>query len=414
MGIIDRLSHIFSSRRSSPGEVPALSGGGATFNWPFFNYHPTAEACIRKIAATLAPLKIDLYTHRKGGGRSLAWNHPLSYALQNPNASTTPISFYAQLISDLMRGNAYIKYQRAGSAIILDRLATDDVHVSADQGRKVFLYGGNTYTEREVLHIPYPFYQRRINSAYDLYIGIGPDEQFKDLIDLDNQLTAYIKMYFGNSPGKRLSVEMGDTYKGKSADAAYNLLMPQIQKFVLGAANSGRPLIAPHDTKLSLLDGTQNLYEDIKSLKEMVEREIALAYGVQYSLLSEQNKYDSLDSNQIQFLSDTIRPLGTHIEQSFNRLLSPSETALYCEYDYSAMLKSDPSETASYLAKLVGSGLYTPNEARDVLGMDAVPGGDVPLMPANLWPYTPDNQEAFFAKAKVALTSHNPAGDEKS
>jgi phage portal protein BeeE len=172
-------------------------------------------------------------------------------------------------------------------------------------------------------------------------------------------------------------------------------------------------MIAPHDTKLSLLDGTQNLYEDIKSLKEMIEREISLSYGVPYSLLSEQNKYDSLDANKIQFLSDTIQPLGTHIEQSFNRLLSPAETALYCEYDYSAMLKSDPTETASYLTKLVGGGLYTINEARDVLGMEAVEGGDVPLVPANLWPYTPDNQEAFFAKAKVAL-SHNPAGDEKS
>ena len=413
MGILDRFSKILFARRSSPGEVHALVGGGATFQWPFLGYNPTSEACIRKIAATLAPLKIDLYTHRKGGGRSLAWNHPLSYALANPNSSTTPIHFYASLISDLMRGNAYIKYSKVGGALIFDRLEARDVHVGVSQGRKSFEYGGVTYSEREVLHIPYPFYQRRINSGYDLYIGVGPHEQFSELIDLDNQLTAYIKMYFGNSPGKRLSVEMGDTYKGKTAQQAYSMLMPQVQRFVLGAINSGSPLIAPHDTKLSLLDGTQNLYEDIKSLKEMVEREIALAYGVQYSLLSEQNKYDSLDSNQIQFLSDTIRPLGTHIEQSFNRLLSPADAALYCEYDYSAMLKSDPSETANYLSRLVGAGLYTINEARDVLGMDAVEGGDVPLVPANLWPYTPDNQDAFFAKAKVAL-SHNPAGDEKS
>lgn len=412
MGIIDRLSNLFSSRRSAPGTVPALVEGGATFQWPYMGYNPTAEACIRKVVATLSPLDIDLYMHRKGGGRALAFDHPLGIALKHPNAHETPIQFYAAIISDLMRGNAYVRLVRAGAILVLERLDAKDVRVSVDQGRKLFSYGGQTLTESEVLHIPYPFYQRRINSSYDLYLGVGPHEQFAELIELDNQLTAYIKMYFGNSPGKRLMLEVGDKYAGKSASDHYNALMPLIQKYVLGAENAGRIMIPPPDTKLSQLDGTLNLYDDIKSLKELVEREIALAFGVQYSLLSEQNKYDSLDSNQIQFLSDTIRPLGTHIEQSFNRLLKPSETALYCEYDYSAMLKSDPSETASYLAKLVGSGLYTPNEARDVLGMDAVAGGDVPLMPANLWPYTPDNQAAFFAKAKVAL-SHNPAGDEK-
>lgn len=413
MGIIDRLSHLFSSRRSAPGSVPALAEGGASFNWPFYGFNPTSEACIRKVTATLAPLTIDLYTHRKGGGRSLAWDHALSRALKNPNRSTTPVQFWASIVDDIMRGNAYIRIIRAGSSIILDRLNRDDVRLSVIDGRKIYTYAGSTLYENDVLHIPYPFYQRRINSAYDIYEGVSPADQFRDLIDLDNQLTAHIKMYFGNSPGKRLAIEMGDTYKDKKVDQAYASLLPQIQKYLLGAANSGRPMIAPHDTKLSMLDGTQNLYEDIKSLKEMVEREISLAYGVPYSLLSEQNKYDSLDANKIQFLSDTIQPLGTHIEQSFNRLLNPAETALYCEYDYSAMLKSDPTETAAYLSKLVGAGLYTINEARDALGMEAVDGGDVPLVPANLWPYTPDNQDAFFAKAKVAL-SHNPAGDEKS
>lgn len=411
MGIFDRFSKLLMKRRTSPGEVPTV--GGATFNWPYFSSNPTAEACIRKISATLAPLKIDLYTHRKGGGRAPMWGHALSTALRNPDPSTTSIQFFAALINDLMRGNAYIRVQRVAGQILLYRLAADDVRLTVDQGRKVYSYGGQTLNDRDVLHIPYPFHLQRISSGYDLYKGIGPHEQYADLIALDNELTAYIKMYFGNSPGKRLSIEMGDTYKGKTVDQAYALLMPQVQKYVLQAQNAGRPLIAPHDTKLNLLDGTLNLYDDIKSLKELIEREIALAYGVPYSLLSEQNKYDSLDANQIQFLSDTIQPLGTHIEQSFNRLLSPSEPTLYCQYDYSAMLKSDPSEESEYLGKLVQHGLLTINEGRDRLGLDAVEAGDTPLVMANQWPLTKDTAAAFFAKQTLAA-SHNKAGDDKS
>ena len=143
----------------------------------------------------------------------------------------------------------------------------------------------------------------------------------------------------------------------------------------------------------------------------MIERQIAQGFGVPYSLLSETNKYNSLEANQLQFLADTIEPLGTHIEQSFDRLLDPTETALYCKYDYKAMLQSDVKTTVEYLAKEVQAGLLTINEARDKLDLSAVDAGDYTFVPANLWPLTVDNVDAFFAQSKLAM--HNGAGDEK-
>jgi hypothetical protein len=91
------FSHLF---RRTPPQVRAADSinyvsSPDIFNYPFLNLNPTAEACVRKIVSTLASLKLELYTHRKGGGRSLVVNHPLFAALKNPDPNMTPIQFYS-------------------------------------------------------------------------------------------------------------------------------------------------------------------------------------------------------------------------------------------------------------------------------------------------------------------------------
>jgi HK97 family phage portal protein len=412
MGIFDRFRHK-PEIREAPGTVPYVSGSSdSQFNFPWNSINPTSEACIRKIVSTIAPLKIDLFAHRKGGGRALMFAHSLALALKNPDPNITPLQFYSGLVDDIMRGNAYIRYYKISGQIVFEKLHRDDVQLSVENGKKIFAYGGQTLTEKEVLHIPYPFDLVKIG-PYNVYKGRGPADKYSDLIALDNALNAYIKMYFANSPGKRayLEVDKDSKLAGKDINVAYAELLPLLQKYVSGAGNAGRLMIPPPGTKLGTLDATQNLYADIKSLKELIERQIAQGHGVQYSLISETNKYNSLEANELQFLADTIEPLGSHIEQSFNRLLSPSETALYCKYDYKAMLRSDIKTTVDYLSKEIASGLLTVNEGRDALDLEAVEAGDQIFVPANMYPLTKDNVDAFFAQSKLA--SHNSAGDDK-
>ena len=390
-----------------------MSGAAdSQFNWPWLSINPTSEACIRKIVSTIAPLKLDLYAHRKGGGRALMFGHALESALRNPDPAITPLQFYSGLYDDIMRGNAYIRYFKAAGQFVFNRLYAPDVYLSIENGRKVFTYGGETLTEREVLHIPYPFDLVKIGS-YNVFKGRGPAEKYSDLIALDNALNAYIKMYFANSPGKRSQLEIDPTSDlgKKKLDDLYASILPLIQKYVSGAANAGRLMIPPPGAKVTSVDATQNLYADIKSLKELIERQIAQGHGVQYSLISETNKYGSQEQNQLQFLQDTIAPLGEHVEQSFNRLIAPGETALFCKYDYKAMLRSDIKTTVDYLTKEIAGGLLTVNEGRDALDLEAVEAGDQIFVPANMYPLTKENVDAFFAQSKLA--SHNTAGDDK-
>ena len=83
MGILDLFRHKPLEERSATGTVTAMSGGAdVQFNFPWYPINPTSEACIRKIVSTIAPLKLDLYAHRKGGGRALMFGHALESALR--------------------------------------------------------------------------------------------------------------------------------------------------------------------------------------------------------------------------------------------------------------------------------------------------------------------------------------------
>lgn len=400
---MDLLKFLRPSRRALPIALDAYSLPSAAWGT---DKNPTAETCIRKISLTLASLNLTLYTHRKGGGRSQAYPHPLFLALRNPNPNYTPVLWYSSMIDSILRyGGAFIVKSTVAGQIFFTLLDPRMVTIKIDNGARTYIYNGQVYTDKTLLYIP--------NLILDKGVGISHLTRYRELIELDNQLEAYIREFFRNSTGKRTVIEFDkDKWGEKDMARAYSLIMPAVQKFILGAENSGKPLIPPPGTKLGVHDMSQNLYEDLRSLKELIERQIAQSFGVPYSLISETNKYASLELNQLQLLQDAIMPLGTHIEQSFNRLLAPDESALYCKYDYGAMLRSDIKTTVDYLAKEVSSGLMTINEARDMLELPGVDAGDTTFVPANLYPLTQANVDAFFAQSKLAL--HNSAGDNKA
>ena len=65
------------------------------------------------------------------------------------------------------------------------------------------------------------------------------------------------------------------------------------------------------------------------------------------------------------------------IESEFNRkLLSTKDVNLYIDLDETYLLKSDKQSTASYLQTLTNAGIMSINEARQVLNLQPVEGGD--------------------------------------
>lgn len=381
--------------------------------------NPTVSACVNKICNTLGILPLQLYAHTKTGKR-LAVSNPLFKVLEHPSYEETPSLFYNTLIRHiLIKGNAflYISRNNRGEIINFSIIDPNKVRVFRDTDyNKIFEIQGKIYTEREVLHIPY------IGAGYNGTIGLSPVDAHRELIELDNNLLHYINVYFNNSVGTRFALEMPDQTQGtKNAelDRLYAAIIPAVKKYVTGASNAGKIMIPPPGTKLSKLEQTSNVQAQLDSLLNMVERQIAEAFNVPYEVISGENKYNSLETKQNDFLSSCIHPLGLHISQSFEKLLPAGDTALFIAYEYKNLLTTNTEETINYLTKEIQSGLLSINEARSKLGMtDIGDAGDYYFLPANLLPVTEDVIDAYMAKSKAIqadldAAGHNPLGDDK-
>lgn len=380
--------------------------------------NPTVLSCTNKIANTLSELKLSLYVRRKGGGRSPAVFNPLFSVIEKPSLEETPTLFYNTMVRHLLlKGNTYLYLGRnvSGDIVSMSIINPDNVRIERDSSfHKYFIINGKNYTERDILHIPYP------GAGYNGTKGKSPIEVAKELIVLDNQLLAYTKNYFNNSIGTRIGLELGDSWPTKAAelDKLYAAIVPAINKYVTGAGNAGKVMIPPPDTKLAKIEQPSNVEAELNSLMVMVEKQIAQAFSVPYDLISGENKYNSLEQRQQNFLSETIKPLGDHICQSFEKLLTPQDAMLYFAYDYKTLLQTDTKSTIEALTKEINTGILTLNEARALLDLDSIDEiGDIHFVQSGFYPLTMENVNAFFANSKAVLAQsgdHNKVGDDKS
>jgi HK97 family phage portal protein len=418
MSIFDRVFH-----RTQRSFFPEIQSGNQNFTVSLYTTetNPTVNICVNKIANTLAQTKLSLYARKTGGGRTPAVFHSLFGVIKKPAIEETPTLFYSTLLKQLLlKGNAYVYLARNEEGVIVSfsLVNPDQVTIYRDSTfRKYYSIDGKNYSEKNILHIPYP-------NSYNGTKGISPVVTSKELIDLDNELLTYIKKYFQNSLGSRMALEMGETYNGarEELDKVYAKITPILNKYVIGANNAGKVMIPPPDMKFSKIEQTSNVEGELKSMLEQVERLIAQSFSVPYDLITGENKYNSLELRQANFLSECIAPLGNHICESFAQLLDPKDSNLYFAYDYKTLLLTDTKTTVETLTKEIGWGLISINEARAKLEMDSIgEAGDYQFFGAGYVPVTVDNINAFFAQSKIALqqagtptTEHNPAGDDKN
>ncbi|MBQ7854986.1 MAG: phage portal protein [Muribaculaceae bacterium] len=107
--------------------------------------------------------------------------------------------------------------------------------------------------------------------------------------------------------------------------------------------------------------------------------DIARFFGINPVLLGENNgvNLSSIEQIQQQFISYTLQPYITMLEEEFNRkLLKPSEFNYKIELDTTALIKTDKTATASYYSTLLDKGVLCINEVRKELGYNQIDGGD--------------------------------------
>ena len=96
--------------------------------------------------------------------------------------------------------------------------------------------------------------------------------------------------------------------------------------------------------------------------------------------------YKASEMSQVAFLTDTLQPVLTQIENELQIKLIPRELAMdyKIDFDIEPLLQTDLLTQADYINKTISAGVKTVNQWRKKFGQTPVEGGDKVLVSANL------------------------------
>ena len=324
----------------------------------------TVWACARIIAETIATLPLGIF-ERTEQGRKSASNHPIHYLIhRQPNDSTTAAVFWeAMVVSMLLRGNAFAERRMIGGRLVaLQFLSPGRLKITRD-AKGVQRYG---YTEADgrVREIPAANIFRIPGFTVDGDWGLSVIE--------------YGSKVFGNALA---AANAANTTFERGLMPTVGFKFPHLLKKeqreefkenfskISGAVMAGDPVLLEGGMEAQSIGINPKDAQLLESRSFSVE-EICRWFRVPPFMVGHSEKSTSwgtgIEQQMIGFLTFTLRPWLTRIEQAINKdLLTPVDRMrYYAEFSIEGLLRADSAGRANYLSTMVNNGLMTRDEGR--------------------------------------------------
>lgn len=345
----------------------------------------TYFACLKVLSESVGKLPLKLLRQNDRNGVETMRRHPLYHILRDrPNPYMTASTFWSTVEYNRDHyGNAYVWIQGAGADLKLWILPSNDVQVyyddakiMADQPDIYYVYsaGGRLYKfgSEEILHF-------KSSNTLDGLVGVSVQEQLKTTLGgAVSSQKMLNKMYDSGFTAKAVL-----NYTGSLNEANVKQLTKMTEAYAKGELkNEGVENIIPIPVGFSLQPLNVKLADNqFAEVRQYTALQIASAFGIKPYQIGDYTKssYASAEAQQLSFYVDTLLYIIKQYEEEITyKLLSASEVAdgLFFKFNVAVILRADLATQIDTLSKGVGNFIYTPNEARAMLDLEAKPGGD--------------------------------------
>lgn len=344
----------------------------------------TYFACLKILSEAVGKLPLKLLQQTKKNGVIEARHHPLYNIIRNrPNKHMTS-TIFKSTIEQLRNhyGNAYVYIDGYGNDLQLIPLDSNKVEVYYDDGKLlskipdiwyIYSIGKQAYkfSSEEVLHF-------KTSATFDGIKSLSVREILQTTIQ-------------GNQKAQKMQNELYDSgftakavvqYTGNLKDESVKNFLKNIEHYAKGKVDVGKGLVPiPLGTQLTPLT-TKLGDNEFLELKKYSALQIANAFGIKPVQINDYSKssYASSENQNLAFLVDTLLYILNQYEEELNyKLLSDKEIkqGYYFKFNTGMLLRADLKTQVESLTKGISSFLYTPNEARAYLDLEAKEGGDV-------------------------------------
>jgi len=341
--------------------------------------------CMKVLSEAIGKLPLKLLRYNENQGVETARNHPLYYVLHDrPNPYMTASIFWSTVEYNRNHyGNAYVWIKGAGADTTLWILPSsdvtvwyDDAKILADQPDIYYLYsaGGSNYRfgSEEILHF-------KSSNTLDGIVGVSVSEQLEMTINGASKSQSMLnKLYDSCFTAKAVL-----NYTGSLNDANVKELVKMTEAYGKGKLrDEGIENIIPIPLGFNLTPLNLKLADSqFIEIKQYTALQIASAFGIKPYQIGDYTKssYASAEAQQLSFYVDTLLYIIKQYEEELTyKLLSRDDVdkGYHFKFNVSVILRADLATQINTLSTGVANFIYTPNEARAMLDLEAKPGGN--------------------------------------
>ena len=342
-------------------------------------------SAVSLISDTIGTLPVDVY-YRDGNNRELFRPKPSWVAQPDVNFPGHSTFYKSVLVSLLIDGNAFIRIfsNRAGQIVNLVVLNPHQVEVSRNGlGRLMFTVVGEEkpLSSEEVIYIPDLLKPGTIR-------GVSRVTAMKENLALGKSLEMYAANFFGNGTTLQgiieypnaLTQEQSESLRSSFDNAHKGWRKSQRTGILSGGATFKSTQADPE--KSQALEARRMAVEDVARIWRIPSHMLNLP-GT--------NTYSSVEQNMISFVTHTLRPYVTLLEESFTPLMAryPGGAESFLRFNMNGLLRADIQARFSAYSTGIQSGFLTINDIRGWEELEAQEGEAasqvrVPLANVNL------------------------------
>jgi HK97 family phage portal protein len=366
-----------------------------------------AYACVRLLSDTISTLPVDTFIRRDGNRLPYRPRPAWVYEPEGPGSSR--IEYYKQIVvSMLLSHGAVVQILRNGNGEIVALQPLDPTRVDIRRNRETRLRefvidGGQAVLPGEdVLYIPE---MRRPGSLK----GVSRVDELKQTLGLAKALDEFASRYFSNGANTSGMIE----FPGNLTQEQAKDLVDAFEAGHKGLKKAHRPGVLSGGAKF-VKTGSDGEQAQMLESRQFAVEEVARVFRCPPSMIGLNTpgamSYASVEHNAIQFTRYSLTPLIAAIEEAHNRLL-PGDVFLRVNMD--GLLRGDSATQASVFSTALQAGYMSVNEARGLMDLRPVDGGDSPRVPlANIAVASAgivEERERVEMAAKLVQSGYEPA-----
>lgn len=344
----------------------------------------TYFACLKILAESIGKLPLHMMQKTDKGVVKSDKSSLYNLFKLRPNPYMTSSTFWSTIeMNRNHHGNAYV-WKRYEGLVLKDLwiMPSDDVSIviddegilgTADKVWYKYLDRRTskqyTFNHDEIMHF-------KTSMTFDGITGMPVRDILKHTVEGALESQKFMNNLYKTGLTGKAVLE----YTGDLDATAKTRLVKGFEDFSNGSKNAGKIIPVPLGMKLVPLDIklTDSQFFELKKYSAL---QIAAAFGIKPNQINdyEKSSYASAEAQNLAFYVDTLLyPLKHYEEEITYKSLSTAlvDDGHFWRFNVSVILRADVKSQMESLSSAVQNGIYTPNEAREYLDMQANEFGD--------------------------------------